>query len=90
MTNTAVANPRQIERAIRTSQFNFELIYDVVEESEVKEDLETILDGFKLLELDYLGGNGSRGYGKIKFNNLSAETVFGDYDVTELNEKLGA
>ena len=43
---TAVANPRQIERAIRTSQFNFELIYDVVEESEVKEDLETILDGF--------------------------------------------
>lgn len=87
---TAVANPRQIERAIRTSQFNFELIYDVVEESEVKEDLETILDGFKLLELDYLGGNGSRGYGKIKFNNLSAETVFGDYDVTELNEKLGA
>lgn len=66
------------------------MIYDVVEESEVKEDLETILDGFKLLELDYLGGNGSRGYGKIKFNNLSAETVFGDYDVTELNEKLGA
>ena len=87
---TAVANPRQIERAIRMSRFNFELIYDVVEEDEVEEDLDTILAGFRLLELDYLGGNGSRGYGKIKFDGLRAETVFGDYDVTRLNEKLEA
>ena len=72
------------------SRFDFELIYDVVEEDEVEEDLDTILAGFRLLELDYLGGNGSRGYGKIKFDGLRAETVFGDYDVTRLNEKLEA
>lgn len=87
---TAEATPRQIERAIRSSRFDFELIYDVVEEDEVEEDLDTILAGIRLLELDYLGGSGSRGYGKIRFDSLKAETVFGDYDVTRLNEKLEA
>ena len=87
---TAIANPRQIERAIRGSEFSFELIYDLTDEQEIDEDMQTLLDGFKLLELDYLGGSGSRGYGKIKFINLHAETVFGDYDASAINEELGA
>lgn len=54
---TAVATPRQIERAIRTSAFNFELIYEITDESQeqVEEDFKVILDGLKLLELDYQG-----------------------------------
>ena len=87
---TAIANPRQIERSIRGSEFNFELIYDLTDEQEIDEDMQTLLDGFKLLELDYLGGSGSRGYGKIKFHNLHAETVFGDYDASAIDEELGA
>ena len=83
------AMPRQIERVVRGSEFNFELIYDVRDFSQVEEDLKVILDGLKLLELDYLGGSGSRGYGAIKFDALRAETIFGDYDVTALNTKLG-
>ena len=31
----------------------------------------------RLLQYDYLGGNGSRGYGKIVFKNLEADTVVG-------------
>ena len=85
-----IANPRQIERAVRGSKFNFELIYDVMDPAQVEEDLETILTGFKLLELDYLGGSGSRGYGKVKFANMHADTVFGNYDVSEINSKLEA
>lgn len=84
------ANPRQIERAVRGSKFNFELIYDVMDPAQVEEDLETILTGFKLLELDYLGGSGSRGYGKVKFTNMHADAVFGNYDVSEINSKLEA
>lgn len=84
------ANPRQIERAVRGSKFNFELIYNVMDSAQVEEDLETILTGFKLLELDYLGGSGSRGYGKVKFANMHADTVFGNYDVSEINSKLEA
>ena len=30
----------------------------------------TLLQGLKLLEWDSLGGSGSRGYGKIRFENL--------------------
>lgn len=85
-----IANPRQIERAVRGSKFNFELIYDVMDSAQVEEDLEIILIGFKLLELDYLGGSGSRGYGKVKFANMHADTVFGNYDVSEINSKLEA
>lgn len=86
---TMSATPRQIERIIRGSKFKFELVYDVRDMNQVEEDLDVILNGLKLLELDYLGGSGSRGYGQIEFTDLKAETLFGDYDVTELNKKLG-
>ena len=87
---TAEANPRQIERAIRNSVFAFELIYEITDESEaqVEEDFKVILDGLKLLELDYLGGSGSRGYGKVVFEDLKANTVFGSFDASRLNELL--
>lgn len=89
---TAEANPRQIERAIRNSTFDFELIYEITDKNEdqVEEDFKVIRDGLKLLELDYLGGSGSRGYGKVAFENLKATTVFGNYDVKTLNELLTA
>lgn len=85
---TARANPRQIERAIRGSEFQFELIYELENTAEVSEDIETIIAGLRLLELDYIGGNGSRGYGKIAFKELLAETVFGSFDSTLINQKL--
>lgn len=89
---TAEAKPRQIERAIRNSTFDFELIYEITDknENQVEEDFKVIRDGLKLLELDYLGGSGSRGYGKVAFENLKATTVFGNYDVKTLNELLTA
>ena len=54
----------------------------------MEEDFKVILDGLKLLELDYLGGSGSRGYGKVTFEKLNATTVFGTYDASPLNELL--
>ena len=45
----------------------------------------------KLLQYDYLGGSGSRGYGKVKFNELYMETVIGEIDddiIDRCNEKL--
>lgn len=89
---TAEATPRQIERAIRDSEFGFEVIYEIngqeQTEKEVLEDVQIFKDGIKLLELDYLGGSGSRGYGKVKLVNLKAETVFGNYDITKINRIL--
>lgn len=86
--STAQANPRQIERVIRQAKFGLSLVYTIdnkngkedFSEEKTIEDFKVITDGFKLLQYDYLGGHGSRGYGKIKFNNLSAKVVMGGDD----------
>lgn len=75
---TAVANPRQIERVVRGAQFPIRLIYEVSGEQEMIEDFKILNEGFKLLEYDYLGGSGSRGYGRIKISDLDAEVVVGE------------
>ncbi|MBQ9222079.1 type III-A CRISPR-associated RAMP protein Csm3 [Succinivibrio sp.] len=74
------ANPRQIERAVRGSEFPLELIYErsTQNDEEVFCDLELISKGFTLLQFDYLGGSGSRGYGKVAFKNIKAELAVGD------------
>lgn len=87
----AVATPRQIERAIRGSVFDLDIIYEAEEEKEIVEDMEILAKGFRLLQYDYLGGNGSRGYGKVKFLDLNAEVVIGDVDekiLQKCNEML--
>lgn len=83
---SGVANPRQIERTIRGSKFDFSVIYNVENEKETAEDIKLLAEGFKLLEYDYLGGHGSRGYGKVKFENIDVNTVVGEIDENILSE----
>lgn len=86
---TAVANPRQIERVVRGAVFGVDIIYEVEKEEEFLEDMEILAEGMKLLQYDYLGGNGSRGYGKVIFKNLEAKTVIGsisDEDMRKCNQ----
>ena len=75
---TAVANPRQIERVVRGSKFPLSIAYEFLDDETAKKDFEILKEGFRLLEYDYLGGNGSRGYGKVKFRDLQAEVVVGE------------
>lgn len=75
---TAVATPRQIERVIRGTAFGLDMIYEVTNIEELEEDFQTLAFGMKLLQYDYIGGHGSRGYGKIHFKNVLAECVVGD------------
>lgn len=77
---TAEANPRQIERVIRGSVFELDMTYEMTNEQEFLEDMETLGRGMRLLQYDYLGGNGSRGYGKIEFSNIDLELAVGDVD----------
>lgn len=90
---TAVANPRQIERAIKGLQFGIDMIYEVEngKEDEVIDDIKLLAEGMKMLEYDYLGGSGSRGYGKVQFFDMTAKIVIGALDdsvVAEINEVL--
>ncbi|WP_329886064.1 type III-A CRISPR-associated RAMP protein Csm3 [Pseudoramibacter faecis] len=78
---TAVANPRQLERVVRGSIFDLNLIYDLDRESdseEIEADMATLAEGMRLLQMDYLGGSGTRGYGKIRFLRLAAQKAIGD------------
>ena len=83
---TAVANPRQIERVVRGSQFPLEIVYEVDKEEKIVDDFKVIRDGIRLLEYDYLGGSGSRGYGKIHFANLNVDVAVGDVSDSILEE----
>lgn len=83
---TAVANPRQIERAIRGTEFALNMIYEVENREELEEDIQILADGFRMLKYDYLGGHGSRGYGKVNIKEINLKTVVGDLDDGILNQ----
>ncbi|HPC38359.1 MAG TPA: type III-A CRISPR-associated RAMP protein Csm3 [Exilispira sp.] len=74
---TAKANPRSMERVVPETVFDIEIIYKVYDcgdGGKKDEDyFEKLKRGLRLLELDYLGGGGSRGNGKIKFEELKDE-----------------
>lgn len=60
------ANPRFIERVPEGTKFEFRLSFKVLDEGDEKL-FDLLLEGLKLLELDAIGGSGSRGYGRIAF-----------------------
>lgn len=82
---TAVANPRQIERVFRGSLFGLDIIYEAEKEEEVIEDLSVLAEGMKLVQYDYLGGNGSRGYGKVRFQDIMASVAVGTVPETVMD-----
>lgn len=69
--STSVANPRQIERVNPGCRFRVNLVYDIRKEDEIEADLTLLAQGLKLLQLDYLGGYGTRGSGRVSFRNFS-------------------
>lgn len=62
-------NPRFTERVPAGAKFSFRLTMKQLD-NDSDNLLNTVLVGIKLLELDSLGGSGSRGYGKVIFTNI--------------------
>ena len=73
------ANPRFIERVPEGTEFDFLVTFKVLDETEEKLFDSYLLKGLKLLEMDALGGSGSRGYGRIRFSSL----VLNGEEITE-------
>lgn len=71
---TAAATPRQIERVPAGTVFDFSMVVNVDEEnlSTIIEQLEMLETGYKLLEMDGLGGMVSRGYGQVRIEWMTA------------------
>ncbi|OPZ94295.1 MAG: RAMP superfamily protein [Firmicutes bacterium ADurb.Bin419] len=87
---TCVANPRQMERVPAGAAFDFRLCYNVEKEEELEDDFKTIGQGMKLLTLDYIGKGGSRGNGRISFEEIEVEEMMGydKVDTKKLKEVL--
>ncbi len=73
---TSKANPRQIERVPAGAEFSFDFILSIYGGDTLKELVGNLFQCMELLQDDYLGGHGSRGYGRIKFsvNSLRRKT----------------
>ena len=64
-------HPRQQERVPAGAEFDIEMIINVWDEDTQKDALlQMVKDAIRLIENDYLGGSGSRGYGQVKFGEL--------------------
>ncbi|HMA33161.1 MAG TPA: type III-A CRISPR-associated RAMP protein Csm3 [Chloroflexia bacterium] len=67
---TSAATPRQMERVPAGAVFGpFELVYSLYQAGDAAR-FANVVRALKLLEDDYLGGQGSRGSGQIAFANL--------------------
>ena len=66
---TAKANPRTNERVPKGVCFKFEAILNIFSDDNEKELRRNFEKAVHLLEDDYIGGNGSRGYGQIAFRD---------------------
>ena len=63
-------HPRQTERIPAGVSFDVEFVINVWDDDNKEELLNLLKKGINALENDYLGGNGSRGYGQIQFGEL--------------------
>ena len=68
---TCIANPRNIERIIPGLDFKCEIIVRLLDDDDEKAFKDELIKGMKLLQFDALGGNGSRGYGKVEFSHVN-------------------
>ena len=61
---------RQVERVPAGARFGLEFIYNVFGPEDIKR-LRLVFIALELLEHDYLGGMGSRGYGRVRIDDLA-------------------
>jgi CRISPR-associated protein Csm3 len=67
---TSKANPRTLERVPAGAVFDFFMVYNIYGYSDI-DMIDDLFVAMALLEDDYLGAHGSRGYGQIEFCDIS-------------------
>lgn len=61
-------HPRQQERVPAGTRFEVEIMINIFEDDNEQELVNLLKSGIAMLEDDYLGGNGSRGSGRVKLH----------------------
>ncbi|MBF0502862.1 MAG: type III-A CRISPR-associated RAMP protein Csm3, partial [Candidatus Riflebacteria bacterium] len=67
-------HPRVSERVPAGAEFHFSVTFKILTDED-EAFFRKLLTGIKLLELDAIGGSGSRGYGRIQFDDLRLDGV---------------
>ncbi len=68
---TSMANPRTMERVPAGAVFGpAEMVFNIHQIPQDFDRLGIVLQALQAVEDDYLGGSGSRGYGKVRFRNI--------------------
>ena len=62
---TAQANPRTFERVPAGAKFKLNMVLNIFDTDNEDELKDTLKEAIELLKDDYLGGQGSRGYGQV-------------------------
>ncbi len=86
-------NPRHTERVIAGSEFEGYITCRIFEGDSYEEFLKLIKTSFEMLEDDYLGGSGSRGYGRveIKIEDIEYKAVEnGEYKKKEQDSVINS
>lgn len=74
---TSAANPRNLERVPKGAAFTLAMVYHVEDPATVTDDLKNLRLATQILQVDSLGGHGSRGYGwvELRFDRTRAKKV---------------
>jgi CRISPR-associated protein Csm3 len=68
---TAQANPRTLERVPAGARFKVRIVIDILQDGDQKL-VPLVVQGLRLMEDAALGGGGSRGSGRVEFQNIRA------------------
>lgn len=72
-------SPRFMERVPAGAEFDFEIILQIFKGDNLEKMCDYVEEGLRLVEQSYLGGSGSRGYGKVEFD-------YGEPDIRAIEE----
>lgn len=89
---TSEATPRNFERVPAGAVFELNLVCNIYQGDNEKEILSKVFEALTLVQEDYLGGSGTRGYGEVKIRineplTYKDQSIYeGDNNAKELNE----
>lgn len=66
---------RTQERIAAGAKFNFEVMIRIFKNDKEEDFKNRLKEAIKIVELEFLGGSGSRGYGQVKFDDLKFEKI---------------
>lgn len=66
---------RTQERIAAGAKFDFEIMIRIFEGDDEEKFKSRLNEAMKIVELEFLGGSGSRGYGQVKFENVKYEKI---------------